>query len=65
MLDRVSAANGLVGAVVIGITAFIALRRLRIAGLINRRNRFTTWRWGKVLALMSLIGMALKLMMPV
>lgn len=60
ILNHVSAPHGLVGAVVIGITAFVALRRLCTALLNNHRYRFTTWRWGKVLVMLLLIGMALK-----
>ncbi len=59
-LNHVSVSGGLVGAVVIAATALVALRRLCTALWSNHRYRFTTWRWGKLLATLLLIGWMLK-----
>ena len=37
-----------------------ALLRLRTAFLSNQRYRFTTWRLGRVLVVLLLVGLALK-----
>ena len=60
LLNHVSASGGLVGAVVIAVTALVALRRLCTALWSNHRYRFTTWRWGKLLAMLLLIGWIVK-----
>jgi len=54
---------GLVGPVVAAVAALCALGRLHRALWVNHRYWFTTWRWGKVLASMLLIGAVLKVAM--
>ena len=51
---------GLIGALAQAICALIALRRLHIAIGRNERYRFTTWRWGRALAALWVIGLLLK-----
>jgi hypothetical protein len=38
----------------------IALGRCRRSLWVNHRYRFTTWRWGRVVALLLVVGSALK-----
>ncbi len=52
--------GGLAGAVLIGVATIVASRRLRRALFDNRRYFFTTWRLAKVLALLLVIGLAVK-----
>ena len=54
---------GLVGPFVTAFAVLFGLRRLHRALWVNHRYRFTTWRWGRVLAAMLLIGAILKLLM--
>jgi hypothetical protein len=55
---------GLVGPVVTAVAVLSALGRLRRALRRNRRYRFTTWRWGKLLAALWLMGAVMKLATP-
>jgi hypothetical protein len=52
---------GAMGQLAIVIAALSALTRLRRAVWFNHRYRFTTWRWGRVVATLVLIGALLKL----
>ncbi|MDZ7590510.1 MAG: hypothetical protein U5L05_07380 [Rubrivivax sp.] len=52
---------GLLGRTVLAVIALIALDRCRCALWANHRYRFTTWRWGRVVALLLVVGSALKL----
>ena len=54
---------GLIGPFVAAVAALCALERLHRALWINHRYWFTTWRWGKTLAAMLLVGAVLKLTM--
>jgi hypothetical protein len=54
---------GLVGPFVVALSLLCALSRLHSALWLNHRYRFTTWRWGRVLAALLLMGAVLKLMM--
>ena len=54
---------GLVGPFVAAIALLCALGRLHRALWVNHRYWFTTWRWGKVLGAMLLIGAVMKLSM--
>lgn len=54
---------GLIGPSASAVAALFALGRLHRALWVNHRYRFTTWRWGKVLAAILLIGALLKLAM--
>ena len=53
---------GIVGMLVIVCAVLSAVLRLRCALLSNGRYRFTTWRWGRVLAVLMLVGIAMKVM---
>lgn len=55
---------GIVGPVVAAVALLSALGRMHRALWVNHRYRFTTWRWGRVVAAMLLVGAALKLMLP-
>ena len=55
---------GLVGPVVAAVALLCALGRLHRALWVNHRYRFTTWRWGRVVAALLLIGAVMKLMLP-
>lgn len=57
-------ATGIAGALVIGVAALIAVARLRRAIWRNERYWFTTWRWGKPVLALLLIGGVLKLALP-
>ena len=52
---------GIVGTLVIAWAALSAAARLHRAVLRNERYRFTTWRWGRVLVGMVLLGLMMKL----
>jgi hypothetical protein len=52
---------GLVTPVASALCGVVALLRLKTAWLSNRRYRFTTWRLGRVLILLLLLGFALNL----
>jgi hypothetical protein len=54
---------GLVGPFVAAVAALAALNRLHRALWLNHRYWFATWRWGKILAAMLLLGAFLKLAM--
>ena len=54
---------GLIGPFVTALAVLFGLGRLHRARWVNHRYWFTTWRWGKVLASMLLIGAVLKLSM--
>ena len=55
---------GLVGALVVAVALLCALGRLHRALWVNHRYRFTTWRWGRIVAALMLIGAVMKLMLP-
>ena len=54
---------GLVGPFVAAVAFLCALGRVRRAVWVNHRYRFTTWRWGKVVAALLLMGGVLKFAM--
>lgn len=54
---------GLVGPFVTAVALLCALGRLHRALWVNQRYRFTTWRWGRVVAALLLMGVVLKLAM--
>lgn len=54
---------GLIGPFVVALAVLVGLGRLHRALWVNRRYRFTTWRWGRVLASTLMIGAVLKLSM--
>ena len=53
--------TGLAGKVFVALAALGAARRLHRAAWSNHCYRFTTWRWGRVLGMLLLLGWALKL----
>jgi hypothetical protein len=53
--------GGVVGAVVIGLAALSAVRRLHTAVCENARYRFTTWKVGKVALAIYFVGLVMKL----
>ena len=53
---------GIVGMLVVTCAGLFALSRLRRALFGNERYRFTTWRWGRALAVLMLVGLVMKLM---
>ena len=55
---------GLVGPLVAAVALLCALGRLHRALWVNHRYWFTTWRWGRIAAALLLIGVVLKLAMP-
>lgn len=63
-LSQVPGQGGLVLAFVMALLVVSAARRLFTALLVNHRYRFTTWRWGRVLAWMVAVGALLKLGLP-
>jgi hypothetical protein len=52
---------GLIGPFVIVLAVLLGLERLHRALWVNHRYWFTTWRWGKAVATIVLIGAILKL----
>lgn len=56
--------GGFVGTFIAAMSLLAALARLHRAIWINHRYRFTTWRWGRVVAAVLLVGLALKLVLP-
>ncbi|WP_425258944.1 hypothetical protein ACPOLB_25915 [Rubrivivax sp. RP6-9] len=64
LIRHVPGPAGLVGPFVTTLAVLIGLGRLHRALWFNHRYWFTTWRWGKVLGAMLLIGAVMKLSMP-
>ena len=56
---------GVAGPVVVAVASLCALLRLRRALWLNHRYRFTAWRWGRVAAVLMLMGAILKLALRV
>jgi hypothetical protein len=63
-LNQMASSGGLVIALAMALLAVSAARRLFKALLANHRYHFTTWRWGRVLAWMVVIGALLKVVLP-
>jgi hypothetical protein len=53
--------TGLVGQLVPVLAIVSALGRLHRALWVNHRYRFTTWRWGRVVGVLLLMGLMMKL----
>lgn len=62
---QVPGSAGLVGPFVTALAVLLGLGRLHRALCVNHRYWFTTWRWGKVLGAMLLVGTVMKLSMSV
>ena len=56
--------TGVVGPTFVGILVLIAMARLQQALWRNERYWFTTWRWGKVMVALLVVGVVLKLSIP-
>jgi hypothetical protein len=63
LIARAPMPTGVVGPMVIALAVLFGLIRLHRAIWLNHRYRFTTWRWGKVVAGLMLIGFVMKLVM--
>jgi len=61
LVQRVPTPTGVVGQVVTGMAVLCALTRLRRAVWENERYWFTTWRWGRILCCVWMVGVAMKL----
>src|SRR4051794_13119163 len=59
-LSRIAASGGIVVAVLLALLVVCGLRRVITALTANQRYRFTTWRYGRWLAYLLLIGALLK-----
>ena len=55
------ARTGMLGAVVVAVALVCAPMRIRRAVFANEHYRFATWRWGKPVALLFVLGALLKL----
>ena len=55
---------GLIGPFVAAVAVLSAMGRLHRVLWVNHRYRFTTWRWGRVVVALLLMGGVLKLAMP-
>jgi hypothetical protein len=54
---------GIVGPMVIALAVLSMLGRVHRAAMQNHRYHFTTWRWGRVVACLLLVGFVLKVAM--
>ena len=61
LLLRVPGATGVVLPVVGVAFGWAALARLHTAVWANHRYRFTTWRWGRIVLMLLVVGLAIKL----
>lgn len=62
LVNRFDQPVGVVGPVVVAIAILMAAERIHRALWVNHRYWFTTWRWGRVVAALVVIGLVLKLM---
>ena len=60
VLSHVPARTGLAGAVLVTMSVIVGSHRLHVALWQNHRYRFTAWRWGRPLLVLTLLGWALK-----
>ena len=63
LIRSVPGPPGLFGPFITALAIVLGLGRLHQAWFVNHRYWFTTWRWGKVLGWMLLLGAVLKLVM--
>ena len=64
LIRQVPGSAGLVDPFVTALAMLLGLGRLHRALWVNHRYWFTTWRWGRLAAVLLLLGVALKLAMP-
>lgn len=65
LIREVPGTGALLGPFVTALAVLWGLARLHRALWVNHRYWFTTWRWGMVLGALLLIGVVLKVSMPV
>lgn len=63
-INHAPKSTGLVGPFFAAVALVCALERVYRAVWVNHRYRFTTWRWGKPVAILLLFGLVLKMMLP-
>ena len=61
LFSHAPAPVGVVGPVVSAVALLLGLGRLHRALWVNHRYWFTTWRWGRILAVLLIVGGLLKL----
>ena len=64
LIRQVPGPAGLVGPFVTAMAVLFGLGRLHRALWVNHRYWFTTWRWGRIAAVLLLMGVVLKLAIP-
>lgn len=64
LVKHAPAPVGIVGPFVIAVAALSGVMRLNRAIWLNHRYRFTTWRWGRIVGALLLMGEVLKLALP-
>lgn len=62
LLNQVDAPVGIVGPMVVAIAFMVTLDRIHRAVWTNHRYWFTTWRWGRTVTALMVIGLVVKLM---
>ena len=65
LIHHAPAPFGLVGPYLSAVALLCGLARLYRALRVNHRYRFTTWRWGRLVAALALFGWALKVTLSV
>ena len=63
-LSQLAPSGGLVVALSMALSAVSAASRLFTALVANHRYHFTTWRWGRVVAWLLVLGALLTLVLP-
>ncbi len=61
LLGQIDAPAGIVGPMVVAIALLVSAERIHRAVWVNHRYWFTTWRWGRFMTALMVIGMVLKL----
>ncbi len=61
VLLAMPAPTGLIGPFFTAVAVWCAVGRLRLALWVNHRYVFTTWRWGRVVAALWLMGIVIQL----
>ncbi len=64
VLGQIDAPVGIVGPMVVAVMLLVSAERIHRAVWVNHRYWFTTWRWGRIVGALMVIGIALKLMVP-
>lgn len=63
LVRQAGPSTGMIGPFVTAVAVLVGMGRVHRALWVNHRYWFTTWRWGKVLGAMLLIGAVLKIAM--